>query len=181
MKIYRSVLAALLLSVIAVLPASAEDSEFSNYTIDLGVVVSDLEASLKFYKEAVGFTELPGFSVPGDYAKKVGLTDGKSLTIKVLVLGEGKTSTKLKLMQVEGADSKKSDNAYIHSQLGFSYLTIHVKSTEKALERLKKAGVETVAESPLLLPKPLPEGVGLTLVRDPDGNIVELVGPMGKK
>ncbi len=74
---------------------------FASQTIDLGVVVSDLEKSLAFYKGVVGMTEVPGFKVEGDFPKKVGLTDGAGLDIHVLVLGEGDTSTKLKVMQVK--------------------------------------------------------------------------------
>jgi lactoylglutathione lyase len=155
----------------------AEESEFSSATIDLGCVVSDIEKSVTFYTKAIGFKEVPGFSVPGDYASKVGLTDGKHLNIKVLKLGEGAGATSLKLMQVKGARSKKTDNSFIHSQLGFSYLTIHVKDTTNALERLDKAGVKPIARGSQELPPSLGSGVFLTIVRDPDGNFVELVGP----
>ena len=58
-----------------------------------------------------------------------------------------------------------------------SSITIFVKSMDDALARLKKAGVKTVAKSPLPLPENLDPSMALALVRDPDGNIVELVGP----
>jgi predicted enzyme related to lactoylglutathione lyase len=70
--------------------------------------------------------------------------------------------------------SKMSDQTYITSSLGFSYLTIHVNSTKAALERLKKAGVKVLAKGPALIPG---TKVALTVVKDPDGNFVELVGP----
>ena len=111
--------------------APAAESEFSRHTIDLGVVVSDVEKAVKFYTEAVGFTEVKGFSVPADFCTNSGLTDGKKLDIRVLVLGEGPDATKLKLMHVPGAKSKSSDNGFIHSQLGFSYLTIFVNILER--------------------------------------------------
>jgi hypothetical protein len=130
-----------------------------------------------FYTKAVGFKEIKGFSVPGDFCADSGLTDGKPLTIRVLVLGEGETATKLKLMQVPGSETKKDSNQYIHSQLGFRYLTIFVNDMNQSLDRLQKAGVKPVAKSPVELPKGFPEGVYLTVVKDPDGNIVELVGP----
>lgn len=165
----------------AAIPAFAEEKkaskDFSSTTIDLGMVVSNVEKSVKFYIDAVGFKEIDGFSVPGEYCKDVGLTDGQPLKIRVLTLGEGDTATKLKLMQIPGVKTKKSDNQFIHSQFGFRYLTVFVTDTTAALERLTKAGVKTVAKTPMELPKGLPQGVFLTIVRDPDGNIVELVGP----
>ena len=80
----------------------ASESPFLSTTIDLGCVVSDIEESVKFYKEAIGFQEGQGFGVPADFAERVGLTAGKKLDIRVLVLGEGDGVTKLKLMQLPG-------------------------------------------------------------------------------
>jgi catechol 2,3-dioxygenase-like lactoylglutathione lyase family enzyme len=158
---------------------AADKPEFSRTTIDMGVVVKDIGKAVKFYTEAIGFSETKGFSVPADFAADAGLTYNKPLEIRVLRLGDGEEATKLKLMEVPGADSKKSDNEYIHSQLGFRYITIFVTDTNAAMARLKKAGVEPITKAPLPLPKGLPEGVFLTVVRDPDGNLVELVGPKG--
>jgi catechol 2,3-dioxygenase-like lactoylglutathione lyase family enzyme len=154
-----------------------EKSEFARSTIDLGVVVGDVAKSVKFYTEAIGFTEAPGFKVDGPYTADVGLTDGsEELDIHVLVLGDEPSATKLKLMQFK-KKPKADDNTAINSQLGFRYLTIFVNDTNAAVARLKKAGVSTLAKSPQPLPKGLPQDVYLTLVRDPDGNLVELVGP----
>src|SRR5262245_12863435 len=55
-------------------PIRAAEGEFSSTTIDLGVVTTDVEKSVKFYTEAIGFKELKGFSVGAEYAKEVGLT-----------------------------------------------------------------------------------------------------------
>jgi catechol 2,3-dioxygenase-like lactoylglutathione lyase family enzyme len=157
--------------------AAEAKSEFARTTIDLGVVVSDVAKSVKFYTDAIGFAEAPGFSVPADFCADAGLTDSHKLDIRVLVLGEGDSATKLKLMQVPSASSKKTDNAYIHSQLGYRYLTIYVADTDAALERLKKAGVKPVAKGPVPLPPGFPAGMALVVVRDPDGNLIELIGP----
>ena len=156
-----------------------EKKAFSSQTIDLGVVVSDIDRSAKFYKEALGFKEVPGFDVPGDWANKVGLSDGSKLSVRVFVLGAGEAATKLKLMQFPDVRSKRTDNRYIHSQLGFSYLTLHITDTTAALARLAKAKIKPIAGGTRELPKPLPQGVYLTIVRDPDGNLIELVGPRG--
>lgn len=151
----------------------ATAAEFSRTTIDVGVVVGDVEKSAKFYTEVVGFQEVRGFSVPGQLCQNAGLTDGKGLDVRVFVLGEGKDATRIKLMQVPGAKNKKSDNRFIHSQLGFSYLTIMVADMNAALKRLEKGKVAPIAKGPVALPGDL----FLTLVRDPDGNMIELVGP----
>lgn len=164
------------LSTFSSCPA-AEPAAFTRTTIDLGMVVSDLEKSVAFYTDAIGFTELPGFDVPATLATDAGLTDGKPLSIRVLVLGEGPEATKLKLMRVAGTTPRAGDTDFIHSHTGFRYLTIVVADTDAALARLAKHGVKPLAKSPAPLPESLGPGLLLTCVRDPDGNIVELLGP----
>jgi lactoylglutathione lyase len=156
---------------------AAEPVDFPRTTIDLGTVVSDLEKSVRFYTEGIGFRELEGFDVSADVAAAAGLTDSKPLSIRVLVLGEGPGATKLKLMQVAGTSPRTGDAEFIHSHTGFRYLTISVRDTTAALDRLAKLGVKPLAKSPVALPESLAPGVFLTCVRDPDGNIVELLGP----
>jgi catechol 2,3-dioxygenase-like lactoylglutathione lyase family enzyme/Tfp pilus assembly protein PilE len=157
--------------------AKLAPSEFATSTIDLGTVVADVEKSVKFYTEAVGFKELPGFDVDGDFAKDVGLTNGAALKIHKLVLGEGPGATTLKLMELPKEKPKKNDTQYIHSELGFRYLTIMVADTNAALKRLEKAGIKPIAKTPKEIPESIAKGLWLTIVRDPDGNFVELVGP----
>jgi catechol 2,3-dioxygenase-like lactoylglutathione lyase family enzyme len=155
----------------------AADVSFPRKTIDLGCVVRDLDASVRFYTDGIGFRELPGFDVPATIAADAGLTDSKPLSIRVLVLGEGDDATKLKLMQVAGTVPREGDTEFIHSHTGFRYLTIFVSDTKAALARLEKLGVKPIARSPIALPDSLVPGMSLTCVRDPDGNLVELIGP----
>jgi lactoylglutathione lyase len=156
---------------------AAEPETFPRTTIDLGTVVGDLDRSVRFYTEGVGFRELQGFEVAADVATAAGLTDSKPLSIRVLALGDGPDATKLKLMQVAGTAPRTGDTEFIHSHTGFRYLTIMVADTDAALARLAKLGVKPIARSPVALPAALAPGMHLTCVRDPDGNIVELVGP----
>ena len=174
----RALACALAVLMVAQFASAAEKrGDFASSTIDLGVVVRDVNASAKFYTEAIGFAEAPGFSVSAEFCADAGLTDRKALDIRVFVLGDGDSATKLKLMQVPGASSKKSNNDYIHSHLGYSYLTIYVADADAAQARLKKAGVEPLAKGPVPLPAGFPAGMTLAVVRDPDGNLIELIGP----
>jgi catechol 2,3-dioxygenase-like lactoylglutathione lyase family enzyme len=160
---------------------AVKESNFASQTIDIGLVVTDLKKSLKFYKEVVGFKEKEGFQVGGKFPKLVGLTDGTDLNIHVLRLGDEETATKLKLMQVQ---SKKSTRVvkqpYIHSLAGISYLTIFVKNVDLVLSQAEKNGYQAHAKSPQILPKGLPQDVCLLMLKDPDGNYVEIVGPLTK-
>ena len=152
---------------------SGPTGDFARTTIDIGIVVSDVEKAARFYKNALGFTEASGFDVSKEMGGDSGLSDYQAFHVKVLVLGGEASATKIKIMEFAEAPGKKTDNRFIHSSLGYSYLTIFVSDTTAAVERAKKAGVVPVKE-------PYQLGGGnfyLTLLKDPDGNIVELVGP----
>ena len=153
------------------------DSAFSKNTIDLGCVVSDLEESVKFYTEVIGFQKSGAFRVDADFAAEAGLTDGKPLDITVLTLGEGPAATKLKLMQVD-APGAKAANDYIHSTLGYSYITIYVNSVHEAMSRLRRARIAPDSNGQVSLPGDIDSSQALILVRDPDGNFIELIGPV---
>ena len=167
----------LLFALSCLTAAAAEPAAFPRTTIDLGCVVTDLEKSVRFYTEGIGFRELKGFDVPAELARDAWLTDSRPLAIRVLVLGDDETATKLKLMQVAGTLPRTGDNEFIHSHAGFRYLTVIVADTDAALARLEKLGVKPIAKSPVSLPDSLAPGMHLTCVRDPDGNVVELIGP----
>lgn len=153
------------------------EPNFATTTIDLGMVVSDIDKSLKFYKDVLGFTEVNGFKVPPQFAVDSGLANKLELDVHVLVLGKGETATKLKLMQFKSSPGARVDNAYIHSSYGYRYLTIAVKNLNAAVEAAGKAGAKPIAKCPVPLPEGFPAGLALANYRDPDGNLVELVGP----
>ena len=157
---------------------AAEPAAFPRTTIDLGCVVSDLDASVRFYTEGIGFRTLPGFSVEAPLAADAGLTDAKQLDITVLVLGEGEQATRLKLMQVEGTAPRRGDNEFIHSHTGFRYLTIVVADTDAALARLAAEGRQAPASAVVVTELGTPEAVLAMEVKQRRAELV-VVGTLG--
>lgn len=153
--------------------AAGAKSDFARTTIDIGIVVSNVEKTAQFYKNALGFTEIPGFDITADKGRDTGLTDSRAFSVRVLVPANEPNATRIKLIEFPDAPGRKIDNRFIHSSLGVRYLTILVSDTNAAVERAKKAGVTPIKEPYQLSPS----GSYLTLLRDPDGNIIELVGP----
>jgi lactoylglutathione lyase len=160
--------------------AAPDDSSFTSQTIDLGTVVSDVEKSVAWYKDVIGFQEADGFDIPPGFAKQTGLTNNLPFHVHVLTLGKDEKATKLKLMQFKTSPGARVDQNYIHSTYGFRYLTIIVKDLNAAVERAAKHQVKPIAEGPQGLPDGFPQELGLAILRDPDGNFVELVGPLKK-
>jgi len=153
---------------------------FSSARVDFGIVVSDIEKAAAFYK-GIGFKEVEGFSVPAEMGEKSGLTDkGKPFDVRIFQLGDGGDATNVKIMQFRGRASQRPDNTFIHSGLGIRYLTLYVDDTDVVLERARRAGAAPLAEGPYKLPAGFGDNTWLTCIRDPDGNIIELVGPRNK-
>lgn len=157
-----------------------QESNFSSTTIDLGVVASDVEKSVTWYKDVLGFSEQDGFDVPAPFATDAGLTNKQPFHVHVLTLGEGSTATKLKLMSFPEAPGARVDNSTIHASYGYRYLTLFVKDLNKSVARADQLGAKPIAKGIQPLPAGFPDGLGLAIFRDPDGNLVELVGPWKK-
>ena len=168
-----SVAGVLMLSAAEKRTKRQEKAEFARTTIDLGLIVSDVEKAVKFYTEAIGFTKVSEFDVPGPMAGGTGLTNSKPFNVQVFALADAPSATRLKIMTIPGDGLKLVDNRSIGSSLGFRYLTILVADLDKALERLARHGV-TPLKSPYRLGS---DNRYLILVRDPDGNNIELIGP----
>ena len=159
---------------------TAADDNFARTTIDLGMIVSDIDKSVAFYTQAVGLKEVSGFQATGQFTGDAGLTDNQPANVRVLVLGDAPTATRLKLMAMPATDPKRGATKFIHSEFGFRYITIRVKDMTSAVARLEKAGVKPLGKCPLALPKTSSVESYLAVFRDPDGNFVELVGPKTK-
>jgi len=168
---------ALLITLLALSAAQAAEEEFSKKTINIGMIVSDLEKSVEFYKDIVGFVQVDrtDFDVDADFGKRSGLTDSLGFHVEVLKLGKGEDATELKLMSF-GDKAKKQENEYIHSNTGIQYLTIYVTELKPILERIKEHKVKLLGETPI----PLGETNSFVLFQDPDGTFIELIGPMEK-
>jgi lactoylglutathione lyase len=165
-----------LLTVLWATPAThAADpaSSFTKPTIDIGIVARDVEKSAEFYTETIGLKEIEGFSAPAELGKRIGLVDSHPINVRVFVTDEIEGATRIKLMSFPDAMGKLPDRSYIHSTIGINYLTLFVADMDQALARLKRADAKLLGETPVSLGGK----TQLVVVRDPDGNFIELIGP----
>lgn len=123
--------------------------------VDVGIVVANIDRSLSFYRDLVGLTviaELPT-SLIGQ-GKMVQLKHGQSL---------------IKLVELADNPPHQSSTS-IAETLGYRYMTLLVTDLKTIMTKLEKAAV------PFTIPATqLPNGAKITMVTDPDGNIVEFV------
>ncbi len=153
--------------------AQADSTLYSSGTISVGVVVSKMKKSLKFYTEVLGLKQTGGFTVERELARKTGLTGGKPFEVVILKTVDEPNATEWKLMSFKGK-SQHPDQKHIQDDTGMQYVTMFVKSLDPIMVRLKKNRVKRLGKTPVLLP----DGRYFVLVQDPDGTFIELIGPM---
>ncbi len=146
--------------------------EFSNPTIFVGSVVTDLEKSVDFYTNIIGMTKTGAFSVDGVKSKELGLTDGRPIDVTVLKLEDSPQANEWKLMSFGTKPGHKKPK-YIHDDTGMQYITILVNHLNPIIERIEKNNIQILSGKP----SDLGEGRFFILVQDPDGTFVELIGP----
>ncbi len=161
------------------LTAAAAEKDFSSKVINVGVIVSDMEKSLTFYKDVIGMIQEEGrtsFDVDENFAAKSGLSNGIPFHVEVLKLGTGDQATEFKLMTFKDR-SKKQTNEFIYDHTGMQYITIFVTELDPIIKRIQQHNIRMLGETPT----PLGEDRHFVLVKDPDGTFVELIGPKSLK
>ncbi len=147
-------------------------SQFSNPTIFVGSVVTDLHKSVDFYTKIIGMTKTGEFSVDVNKAKELGLSDKYQIDVTVLKLEDGPQSNEWKLMSFGTKPGHKKPK-WLHDDTGMQYITINVNHLDPFIERMKKNNIEILSGSP----SQLGENRYFILVQDPDGTFIEIIGP----
>jgi catechol 2,3-dioxygenase-like lactoylglutathione lyase family enzyme len=148
-------------------------SNFSSKLIGVGVVVSDMERSLDFYMNGIGMVKAYSFTINEAFSKRSGLSNGVPTEVTVLKLENSPEANEWKLMSF-GKKAAHPKQQFIQDDTGMQYITINVKSLKLVMDRLTQMKVPFLGSTPT----PLNNNAQLLLVQDPDGNFIELIGPM---
>ncbi len=148
-------------------------SETSDPTVDVGVVVDDLDASLQFYKNVLGMEQSRTIDINEDFGRRSGLTGGRTTQIRVLTLGTGEAATEWKLMTFDEVP-EAADESNITDQQGMQYVTVQVDQLGPYLKRARAHGVKPLGETPIALG----ENNHFLLLQAPEGTFIELIGPL---
>ena len=163
-----------LIAIVATLSTKTmAQSEFSSGLIGVGVVTLNLEKSLDFYLNVIGMTKVSEFDVDADFGKISGLSDGVPFHVDVLKLQDSPEANQWKIMSFK-KDGSHPMPTFIQDDTGVQYITIMVNSLEPFLKRIKEHKVKLLGDTPV----PLGPDQHFVLVQDPDGTIIELIGPL---
>jgi len=127
-------------------------------TIEVGVVTTNLEAMVGFYRDFLGLPHQADLEFPGGSMKRYAV--GTNV---------------LKLVTYDHPPAAPAVPGGGRAQAGIRYLTLVVANVAEAARDAGAAGYQVV-EPPADFPA-VP-GMGWSFVADPDGNWVELVGPI---
>ena len=120
-------------------------------SMDLGVLVGDIQASLHFYQELLGLK----------FIEKIPVWFGTMYRLRF-----GTSDFKL----VDPSARPPKGLIGLESQLGFRYVTFVIKNLSDLCKELRSKGIAFEVPEKELRP-----GVRIAMVRDPDGNVVEFV------
>ncbi len=149
-------------------------SNFSSKLIGVGVVVADIDKSVDFYVNGIGMVKTGSFNIAEDFAKRSGLSNGVPFAVTVLKLENSPDANEWKLINIKGAKATHPKQNYIQDDVRPQYITINVKSLKQVLDRLAKMNVKLLGSTPTVLNAQSQ----FAFVQDPDGNFIELIGPM---
>jgi catechol 2,3-dioxygenase-like lactoylglutathione lyase family enzyme len=129
----------------------------------VGLVVSDLERSKRFYEQVLGFRVwYEDAPVDAATAKLLGLTPPLGVKTCYLTLGE----CFLELIYFSAPEAKVTRRRRTMDEVGQSHLSISVDDIRSTAARAVECGGDIVESSDL--------GLAL-LIRDPDGQLLELL------
>ncbi|MEM6573156.1 MAG: VOC family protein [Pseudomonadota bacterium] len=138
--------------------------------LELGIVVSDLDASKAFYGDQLGLEPQREISIGADVGKRTGVAN-EGFTISRFTAPCG---TVVKLLKRSGrASDQAASRSEQCSRLADTFLTLVVDDLEALTERLTQAGVVgPEGEAQITIVR---AGMRLAFVHDPDGYPIELV------
>jgi catechol 2,3-dioxygenase-like lactoylglutathione lyase family enzyme len=129
--------------------------QLAKSAIDLGIVISDSERSLAFYRDLLGFEHVADIPMPL----------GGGGTMHRLNCGD----TLVKLVKFDKVPAPAAPGG-IAGACGFRYFTMIVSNLAEIMEQCEAAGVKITVSMREARP-----GVTIGIVEDPDGNWVEFV------
>ncbi|XOV86420.1 MAG: VOC family protein [Pseudomonadota bacterium] len=124
-------------------------------SIDLGIITLDAEPMLKFYRDTLGLTP-DGEMDMGGGGKMTRLKCGSSV-IKIVVHGR--------------PPKAEAHPGGLNGATGYRYWTISVSNIDEATAACSEAGYKVAVPVTEIRP-----GIRISMIEDPDGNWVELLG-----
>ncbi|MEO0490235.1 MAG: VOC family protein [Cyanobacteria bacterium J06659_2] len=139
----------------------------------VGMTVSDMEQSIRFYTEVLSFQKISDVEVHGrDYERLQGVF-GVRLRRVELQLGD----EVIELTQYLTPQGRPIPGDSRSNDLWFQHIAIVVSDMDAAYARLRQFNVQHVSTGPQTLPDSIPAAAGISAFyfQDPDGHNLEII------
>ncbi len=138
------------------------------HPLEIGICVADLARVQRFYEDGLGLETVAVSASPATAAAPVGLSPGGYVVARL----QTPRGERIKLLQPEQVPEAGIADGPVLAQTGLAYLTLIVDDLPEMVDRALAAGASPVAAPRAMELKP---GVWVFFLRDPEGNVVELV------
>ena len=135
-----------------------------------GITVSNLERSLAFWRDVLGFELSHTAHQKGELAREITGVEGAEIKLAVLKTPGGH---KIELLEYLAPADRKRANLR-PCDIGSVHVALLVEDLDVALDRVAVSGWKTAGQ-PQILTKGLNAGKRVVYVRDPDGTTIEFM------
>lgn len=141
----------------------------------INIVVSDLERSVKFYTELLGFIESKRAHLEGDWIESIVGLKGVVADVAFVVAPAGEPRIELLCYKTPRGEQVTANS--LANTVGIRHIAFRVDDICSAAERLRSAGVKLLGE-PVVVPETVvTHDAGhkmLCYFHDPDGTLLEI-------
>lgn len=136
----------------------------------VGVIVQDMEKSLPFYTDILGFTIVDDYTNEGMQVSELVCHENALLHVVFMSVYGGKTL--FELLEYKNPRAEDLNKNWCNNDFGIRHVTFEVEDCFGLYEKLCPLGVEFMAP-----PQKLPEGNTVVYFKDYEGNILEFYQP----
>jgi catechol 2,3-dioxygenase-like lactoylglutathione lyase family enzyme len=130
-------------------------TQFAIPMIEVGLVTNNMDEMLHFYRDVLGIPYKEKLEYPGGMQHRLSVGDNI-----------------IKLVSWEPAPTQKSPAGPANAATGIRYFSFAVANIPQVVTAVRKAGYQAAE------PTAFGPGWGFTFVTDPDGNAIEMYGPL---
>jgi glyoxylase I family protein len=138
----------------------------------IGICVAELERSVRFYRDILGFVELSRLQMKGPQPERLLNIAGGALQAVYLE----RDGTRIELIYYPEAGHQKNDTPRPMNRLGFTHLSLRVAELDAIVTAIVQAGGTNLADTRIDNPAWNSKAVFVT---DPDGLRIELIQAPG--
>lgn len=141
----------------------------------INLVVSDLERSVEFYTNVLGFRETQRAELEGEWIETIIGLETVKASVAYVVSPAGQP--RLELLQYHSPIGDGFQANSIPNTLGLRHLALSVDNIDSAVQRLREAGTELLSRPVVVPTDVIQHSTGqkiLCYFHDPDGVLLEL-------